>query len=583
MVKFLGKNKNGNEWQFGLLAVIGLVLSIGSSFFMFANKDIAPDWDMVSVINFLMHGAAGSEPNLLSADLFRFTINEHQPYIPMLIWGIDFKAFGSYGLLPQILMQVFAICFVVLATSWSRPRPDTHTFYAYAVLLSGCALSLCYLHWENLVWPNQILLYTSILFSIIAISLAASISKRNWRHQVLRALFSGFFAICATFSFGWGLVVWPVLVIHGLLTRWAWQSLVTMLFLCLGTLTVYFLQFSGGTHPGNPAESLIQPWSVMHFSALLLGSPLVVLTGMNYLVGYVFGYLLLALFFGVAFQVYFRRKELDELQMRSLMICLFCIGVCVLTSLGRSALAYRYMVIPTLFFLAFPGLFPLRPPMASKLKRRCAILFLSGVLVMSGASFLSDNSLRNKQFMIREGTISATFGTHPLYRGLSPSPSKINEVVWPFYLKHHGDTQPLKLHTWLGKPMPQTAVPETPSQQETNCKGRVDRIEIREGYPGLVIPHGWIRLGPEGQRQAKWVVITDSSGMVVGLATTGIKRPDVREHLNASWLDDLMTQSHRAGFIGFIRSQPGESLNFYAYDDEKCYLFEKMALAAEGP
>jgi hypothetical protein len=50
---------------------------------MFANKDIVPDWDMVNVIDFLIRDVGGSEPNLLSTDLFRFTINEHQPYVDM--------------------------------------------------------------------------------------------------------------------------------------------------------------------------------------------------------------------------------------------------------------------------------------------------------------------------------------------------------------------------------------------------------------------------------------------------------------------------------------------------------------------
>lgn len=89
---------------------------------MFANKDIVPDWDMVNVIDFLIRDVGGSEPNLLSTDLFRFTINEHQPYLPMLIWGFDHKVFHSYGLIPLILMQLFAITSVVLVTTWSRAR-----------------------------------------------------------------------------------------------------------------------------------------------------------------------------------------------------------------------------------------------------------------------------------------------------------------------------------------------------------------------------------------------------------------------------------------------------------------------------
>lgn len=92
----------------------------------------------------------------------------------------------------------------------------------FAVILCGCALYLSPLQWENLVWPNQILLYTSLIFSLLALSIATCISKLNLRQQVFRALLCSFLAVCATFSFGWGLVVWPALVIYGLLVRWTW-------------------------------------------------------------------------------------------------------------------------------------------------------------------------------------------------------------------------------------------------------------------------------------------------------------------------------------------------------------------------
>jgi len=56
-----------------------------------------------------------------------------------------------------------------------------------------------------------------------------------------------------------------------------------------------------------------------------------------------------------------------------------------------------------------------------------------------------------------------------------------------------------------------------------------------------------------------------------GLATTGIKRPDVEKFLNAIWLDNLLTAMDRAGFVGLVRSQPGDELDFFAYKDgESC-------------
>ena len=111
-------------WLVRLAIVLGIFLSIGSSLFMFANKDIAPDWDMVSVIYFLLGGNGDSPPDWLSTDVFYFVDNEHRPFLPMLIWGFDFEFFDSFGRLPQVLMQLFAVITAVLSTSWSRLRTN---------------------------------------------------------------------------------------------------------------------------------------------------------------------------------------------------------------------------------------------------------------------------------------------------------------------------------------------------------------------------------------------------------------------------------------------------------------------------
>lgn len=223
------------------------------------------------------------------------------------------------------------------------------------------------------------------------------------------------------------------------------------------TITVYFTQYGGG--PGNPIESLLNPLSVVNFTALLLGSPVAVVAGMNYTLGYVSGYLLLGTFGYAAYRICIQRKIVDNQQIRSLLFCMFCIGVCFMTALGRGALAYRYMLIPTLYILAMPGLFSLRPPIKGRGKQLVVVVFLFGVLGLSGAAYLNDDALRSRQFMIRDGAIAAAFGTDPLYRGLSPDRNKINNHVCPFFIKHHGDSRSVNMLTWIGKPIPQDALP----------------------------------------------------------------------------------------------------------------------------
>ena len=184
--------------------------------YMFVNKDIAPDWDMVWVLYFLLGGLGETAPDWFSSDVFEFRDNEHRPFVPMLIWGIDFEFFDSYGLLPQVLMQLFAILTAVVSTGWSRPRANRKSMTTIAITICACALLLSPMHYENLVWPKQVHVYTSVLFSVLALTIAVSIPSRSPNHQFSLALLCSLLAVGATFSFAYGLVVWPILLLHGL-------------------------------------------------------------------------------------------------------------------------------------------------------------------------------------------------------------------------------------------------------------------------------------------------------------------------------------------------------------------------------
>ncbi len=543
-----------------LAIVLGVVICIGSSAFMYANRDIAPDWDMVNVVDFLLGGASGNAPNLLTPDLFGFTINEHQPYLAMLIWGFDYKVFDSYGLLPQLLMQLFAVLTVFIIIGRNRGESTRPAITSVAIALSGCALILSPMNWENLVWPNQVHLYLSVLFSVSALSVAVSVSKLSWQRQVLRVLVCSFLAVCATFSFGWGLVVWPALLIHGLLARWKWQGYLTALLVSAGVIALYFSKINFTHHDGGSGEVVFDLISVIHFASLQLAAPLV-FDGFSYKVTYVVGYLLLGVFAFVSFRVYVKRDVIDERQLRSVLVCLYCVGVCLLTALGRDSLASRYMLIPILFMVAMPGLFLIRSPINTHGKRLVVVGFLLWNLGLSGASFLFDDALRSRQFMIKDGAIAAAFQTKANHRGLSPEQDRINDRVWPYYRQHHGDSPALRVLTWLGKPIPEGVMTDVSNEAEPSCLGHIDLFENRVGDPDLDVINGWVRMGPEGKREAEWVIVTNSSGIVIGLGATGSDRPDVASYLKATWFDSLVTKSNRAGFSGLIRSQPGDELN----------------------
>jgi hypothetical protein len=568
-----------------LAIVLGIFLSIGSSLFMIANKDIAPDWDMVGVIYFLLGGNGDSPPDWLSTDVFDFVDNEHRPFLPMVIWGVDFEFFGSFGLLPQVLMQLFAVITAVLITGWSRLASNPRSMTALSITICAIALMLAPMHYGNLVYPKQIHVYTSILFSVLALSIAASIHKGSWRQQIAQSLLCSVTAVCATFSFGYGLVVWPVLLIHGLFSRWSWQGYLTIVFASVATIATYYAQYTILAYHSDPTESILDPTAVAHYASLLLAAPFVA-SGIGTSLGSLVGFLMLAVFSYVSFRVYIQRKVIDDYQLRSLLVCFYCIGVAILTALGRvtitSPVVSRYLIIPSLFILAMPGLFQLRPPIHTVGKQASILGILFCALGFSAGSFLFDDPLRGRQFVIREGAIAAALETKAINRGLFPAPYIINDHVWPYYFEHHSHSSPLNIITWLGKALPDTILIQESNTLDPKCIGDVDEFVSREGDTEFDIARGWARLGPKGGRQADWVILTNSSGVIVGLATTG-KKHQVAEHfLKASFVDNLLTATNRAGFEGLVRSQPGDDLDFYAYKDGTFCQFARNVKAPDS-
>ncbi len=570
---------NSYTWMIRLSFVFGLFLSIGSFIFMVANKDIVPFMDMIWVIYFLLKGVGETPPVWLSPEVFNFVDNEHRPVLPMIIWGLDFKFFDSYGLLPQLLILIFAILTAVFVTGWSKLRCCPPSMTSLAITICASALMLSPLHYENLVFPKQIHVYTSVLFSVLALSAAVLIPKRSRSHQVGQALLCSFLGFCATFSFGYGLVVWPVLLIHGVLSRWPWKGYLTILIGSIGTIALYYTHYTILPTHSDPIASLSNPKALINYASLLIGGVFVG-AGLDVSLGRILGYIMLAVLTYASFQVYVRRRIIDDQHIRSLLICLYCLGVGLLTALGRvtvnSGVDSRYQIIPTLYILAIPGLFQIRPPIQALGQKVALAAFLFSTLGLSASSYVFNlEALQWRQFLIREGAIATAFDTKPLHRGLYPTTHPINDYVWPYFIQHHGHTSPLNVFNWLGQIFPPPALSSQSTASEPQCIGYVDSFVNREGDIEFDIPKGWARLGPNSERNAHWIIITDSSGVVVGLATTGIKRPDVEKVLNASWIDRLLTETNRAGFIGLVRSHPGDELDFFAYKDGEVCQFAR--------
>lgn len=555
--------------------LIGVIFCVALVVFWLRNLDIAPDQDMVATLYFLLGGQTnGVPPNLFSSDLFLFLDNEHRPFLPVFIWALDLKLFGSRGYLPQILILVFCLASAILVTGWSQ-LSRRRSLAAITLTVCACVLILSPMHYENLVWPKQVHVLGSIVLSILAFAVGLSIPALSGWHQIRRAILTSALAFAATFSFAYGLVVWPVLLLHGALARWPSRSYAVILLVALTTAGLYYSQYVVLTDHSDPGQTIFDPLSLTLYAARLLATPL---AQWHQRTAELTGVVLIVLAAALTFRFYFMNWRVDTAQSMSVLVCMFTVGIALLTALGRVGINEgndsRYLVVAALFLLAFPGLFPYRESDQGLAGKAITVIFVSITLFSSARAWDSyEPHFRDRQFFIREGAIAAALNTQPIHRGLFHAVSHINDLVWPFYAAQHQHRPPLEVFGWIGKPLPLELFEGGSLPGPQRCPGFVDLLEPYEKNLNLDKVVGWARLGLEGESQATWVLITNEQNSLVGLATTGRQRPDVARFLKSSWLDDQLSMANRAGFEGLVMSKPGESLNFYAYSKGGACLF----------
>lgn len=561
----------------GLLACIALVI------FWTCNKDIVPDWDMVSTLHFLLGGRTdGPMRNLLSSDVLKVMDNEHRPVLPMFIWAADLKFFGSRGYLPQALILLFSIFCAVLATSWSQLSKE-RSQAAFTITVFACIIMLSPMHYENLVWPKQVHVLTAILLSLLSFAVSLWIPAAKGWSQVRRAALASALAFAATFSFAYGLVTWPVLLIHGALARWPIRAYVVIFLAASITIGLYYTEYTVLAHHSDPRQTIFDPLSLFSYAAGLLATPLDL---WSRAASVLTGTVLILFVAWAALRLYFKSQNVDRSQSMSLMICIYAGGIAFLTALGRVGVNLgndsRYLVVSAIFLLALPGLLKTSPAGQSPAGRASIVIFVMLATAVSAQSWLNyEDPLRNRQFMIREGAIAAALNTQPIFRGLHPVPEIINDTVWPYYSRIHKNEPLLEIFSWLGKPVPLESLIDSNLAGTPRCMGFIDRITNRGNDPKFDLIEGWARLGAKGERQATWVLVTNSNKVLIGLATVGVARPDVARALNGSWIDNLLTATGHAGFIGLVQAQPGEKLEFYAYRDGEACSFATLVQAPE--
>jgi hypothetical protein len=92
----------------------------------------------------------------------------------------------------------------------------------------------------------------------------------------------------------------------------------------------------------------------------------------------------------------------------------------------------------------------------------------------------------------------------------------------PFLIQHRRSVFSDKRSTWIGRPIEQIAKPASPG----SCLGSFDGLPSDGGVTGGAKVWGWAWSTRE-KKAIDHILLVDGKGIIVGLASGGIKRPDV--------------------------------------------------------
>jgi len=470
--------------------------------------------------------------------------NEHRLVIPGICYFFDHRYFGatnSFLAILLLLMQVGCIIFMILPL-WRQ------TAIPWAVRLVFAGFVVITLLWfieaEDFFFPYQ-LCFICCNFAILAtLHLFAQFVERNLRLQRSVWIFVGVLsvALCATFSNGHGILLWPVLLVLSLVLRlprrWIWALLAVML--C--AIGIYFFHYRTPVIHASPLESLRRPVMLVHYVVLMIGLPffgagtqdIELSTNVASYAISISGILLAV----ILLLRYARTRALQQ-RREQIVYCsliLICLAACVITALGRSrfplwqALSSRYAPIPLLFWIALAGLITTEL-FTREIQTRfwrvawCALLIVASLITLP-TQFSVGPYMASRQRVQTAVGLSIALGIPDVPR-INQELSLILERVQ--YVDHQAT---LSLgHSLFWRPEPSLLGTRLLEHfrllPASECRGFVDEVRLLP-EPALRGVHllGWA-WDAKSQRPVTGIWVVDDDKVIRGLGITGIYRPDV--------------------------------------------------------
>jgi len=476
--------------------------------------------------------------------------NEHRIFFPMLFLLADWFLFRGTNLF------LYASMFLLQAAhAWIFIREfRVHQFsrvvrlvviaWIVALFFSGANL-------ENFTWPFQI----SFILTFYAgtLSLYALLRGAGQTGSAAARWFAASLAcgIVATYSLASGILIWPVLLLAGLMVKLRRRFLLAIGAVFALLVPLYFFHYHFVPGHTNPRDALQHPFSLLAYVCAYLALPL---ASINHIAGVVAG---VAVLIALAWETVrvLRRPAPSRLAALCLGVMLYITAGGFVTALGRVSMgppeaAARYATPVSIFWvcalllvLVETETFPWRS-VAVAATLAAAITAL-GITILPlhrayAARYLQDvPPLREAEAALLVG-IDAGDRLAPLF---PPDPA-LPLALAPVLRQHHRSlfaSTPVA----VGKPLPLAYRFVSPSL----CRGA---WEFTTSLPGSDLPgesiSGWAWENASG-RTPRMVLMLDQAHAIQGFARFTQDRQDVA----AAWHNDALLSS---GWFGFARRLP---------------------------
>ena len=493
--------------------------------------------------------------------------NEHRLIVPGLFCIMDYRWFGAGNHFLAIVSLFFQLsCAALLMVPvWRHPAVS----WPLRLVFSGAVIvtMLWLIQAEDLFYPFQLQIACAH-FAILSIALLLGQAAGSQTGAGLWLAIAGF-ALWATFSFGSGILIWPVILIVAALLGVPRRRVgaIAVLFLCV--VAAYFTGYKTPGGSSSPVDSLQHPAHVAEYMTALLGLPFLgagtadarfAAHPASYLL--TIGGILLAagLLLVFALNPSLRRRP-ENVVYGS--ILLFCLGSAFLAALGRSnfpleqALSSRYAPMPLIFWISLAALGTIGISRREPAPAGAGTLIWMAVLAVASASAMTfpEHSALGRYMAMRarnqaEVAISMAIGVPDVPRVLQEfgtlslvteiDRAAVHDLGHPLFAR--AETQ------WLGSPL----LGHFQLAPASACLGSVDLVDAlaKPSPPGARLL-GWA-WETGGSQPPPRVWVTDPQGVIRGFGLLQESRPDVA----AAYRNAAMEET---GWIAYAQLPPGGS------------------------